>query len=119
MPQLKGGIKQMEQVFAKIAIAVRLTSASGSVPDNRTMISEAHHSEIIRKLGTASFRKGDHLVKADREKPCQDLSNSLRRARQVLKTIHEARIALLRDVATAAPMKPSFRGWTRAQQRGR
>ena len=41
------------QVLEKMAMAVRLISAFGRVPASKTMASAAHHSEIIRKLGSA------------------------------------------------------------------
>lgn len=57
-PPQKKHTKQMVfqpevQVLEKMAMAVRLISAFGRVPASNTMASAAHHSEIIRKLGSA------------------------------------------------------------------
>lgn len=85
-----------------MAMAVRLTSAPGRVPASSTMISAAHHSEIIRKLGTARRKNCGHPLKASFDSPCQEFSKSLN-ARQVLKITHNIRRKFPTEVAMAAP----------------
>ena len=99
-------MKQIEQVVVKIAIAVRLSSGVGSVPARSTMISDAHHSEIMRKFGSAKRRKGNHWRSAPLEKPCQDDCRSLRKMLFVLTSIQIIKKKFPNDVEIAAPRKP-------------
>mmetsp|Transcript_52849 Transcript_52849/g.142473 ORF Transcript_52849/g.142473 Transcript_52849/m.142473 type:complete len:208 (+) Transcript_52849:471-1094(+) len=119
MPTDKGGMKQTESVVAIRDIAAKLNFASGSVPARSTVISDAHHSEIIRKFGSARRRKGHQPRNAPHEKPFQESAKLVRSKRRVLKMIHDIRKKLASEVDTAAPTKPNPAGWTMDQQSGK
>mmetsp|Transcript_66968 Transcript_66968/g.143207 ORF Transcript_66968/g.143207 Transcript_66968/m.143207 type:complete len:115 (+) Transcript_66968:464-808(+) len=72
MPRLSGGMKQMLVVLVIKASADKLRWGRGSNPASKTVISEAHHSDIIRKFGSAKRRNEHHLVNVNFEKPCQE-----------------------------------------------
>jgi hypothetical protein len=119
MPTDRGGMKQTESVVAIKDMAAKLNFASGSVPARSTVISEAHHSEIIRKFGSARRRKGHQRLNAPHEKPFHEPDKVVRSKRRVLKMIHDIKKKLASEVAIAAPTKPNPAGCTMDQQSGK
>jgi len=58
IPKHNGGMKQNDTVLLIKLTDAKLTSGDGKSPADSTMISDAHHSDIITELGKASFKKG-------------------------------------------------------------
>mmetsp|Transcript_76975 Transcript_76975/g.213954 ORF Transcript_76975/g.213954 Transcript_76975/m.213954 type:complete len:203 (+) Transcript_76975:501-1109(+) len=103
MPRLSGGTKKMELTFPNKATAAKLRSAFGKAPAMRMVISDAHHSEIIKKFGSARRMNGRHCVSARLDQPCHEFCSCVRKMLLVLHTIQIIMNTLPQHVAMAAP----------------